>query len=57
MSRNPKTIEVNRSVASALELMERHAITVLPVTTSRGELLGILHLHDLLGKGHIQFTL
>jgi arabinose-5-phosphate isomerase len=37
--------------------MERHAITVLPVTNSRGELLGILHLHDLLGKGHIQFTL
>lgn len=57
MSRNPKTIEVNRSVASALELMERHAITVLAVTTCRGELLGILHLHDLLGKGHIQFTL
>jgi len=57
MSRNPKTIEVKGSVASALELMERHAITVLPVTTSRGELLGILHLHDLLGKGHIQFTL
>ncbi|HVO85060.1 MAG TPA: KpsF/GutQ family sugar-phosphate isomerase [Syntrophobacteria bacterium] len=57
MSRNPKTIEVNRSVAGALEMMERHAITVLPVTNARGKLLGILHLHDLLGKGHIQFTL
>jgi arabinose-5-phosphate isomerase len=57
MTRNPRTIEVNRSVASAIEMMERHAITVLPVTDARGMLLGILHLHDLLGKGHIRFTL
>jgi arabinose-5-phosphate isomerase len=57
MSRNPKTIDVNGSVANALEIMERNEITVLPVGDSQGELLGILHLHDLLGKGHIKFIL
>ena len=57
MTHNPRTIDVNRSIASAIEMMERHAITVLPVTNARGVLLGILHLHDLLGKGHIKFTL
>lgn len=57
MSRNPKTISVNGSVATALETMEKNEITVLPVTGGQGELVGILHLHDLLGKGHIKFTL
>lgn len=57
MSPDPKTIQVNGSVANALEIMERHEITVLPVSGARGELIGILHLHDLLGKGKIKFTL
>ncbi len=57
MSPNPKTIQANGSVANALEIMEQHEITVLPVIGPGGELLGILHLHDLLGKGRIKFTL
>ena len=57
MSPSPKTIQVKGSVANALEIMEQHEITVLPVTSARGELLGILHLHDLLGKGRIKFTM
>ena len=57
MSPNPKTIQVKGSVANALEIMEQHEITVLPVIDAGGELLGILHLHDLLGKGRIKFTL
>jgi len=57
MSPSPKTIQVKGSVANALEIMEQHEITVLPVTSGRGDLLGILHLHDLLGKGRIKFTL
>jgi arabinose-5-phosphate isomerase len=57
MSANPKTIKANSSVANALEIMEQHEITVLPVIGAGGELLGILHLHDLLGKGRIKFTL
>jgi len=57
MSRNPKTIGIHASVADALEVMEHHEITVLPVSGERGELVGIIHLHDLLGKGHIRFSL
>lgn len=56
MTPRPRSIPVNRSVADALELMERHLITVLPVVDDMDRLQGILHLHDLLGKGRIRFT-
>jgi arabinose-5-phosphate isomerase len=56
MTRNPRSIAEDRSVAEALEMMERHLITVLPVLNAGGQLSGILHLHDLLGKGRIRFT-
>jgi arabinose-5-phosphate isomerase len=57
MSNDPKTVYVSGFVADALEIMEENEITVLPVVGPGGELLGIIHLHDLLGKGHIKFTL
>jgi len=57
MSKNPKTVQINGSVAEALEIMEQYQITVLPVVGDKSELLGIIHLHDLLGKGHIKFTM
>jgi len=56
MTPNPRTITIDRSVAEALEIMEQHLITVLPVVDGQDSLQGILHLHDLLGKGLIQFT-
>lgn len=56
MTANPMCITSERSVADALELMEKHLITVLPVISRCGDLAGILHLHDLLGKGRIRFT-
>ncbi len=56
MTKNPKCIQTGRSVAEALEIMERHLITVLPIVDEKDELLGILHLHDLLGKGKIRFS-
>jgi arabinose-5-phosphate isomerase len=34
--------------------MQLHEITVLPVTDNSGRLAGILHLHDLLGKGEFR---
>ncbi|UCG14910.1 MAG: KpsF/GutQ family sugar-phosphate isomerase [Deltaproteobacteria bacterium] len=55
MSPNPKTVQADGSVADALGIMEDHEITVLPVASGQGEIQGILHLHDLLGKGHIRF--
>jgi arabinose-5-phosphate isomerase len=57
MGPNPKTIQAEGSVADALEIMESHEITVLAVVGDKGKLIGIIHLHDLLGKGHIKFTL
>jgi arabinose-5-phosphate isomerase len=57
MTPKPRSILADCSVADALELMEQHLITVLPVVGSDEKLTGILHLHDLLGKGKIRFTL
>ncbi len=56
MTPRPRSISSDLSVAEALEVMERHQITVLPVSNASGGLVGILHLHDLLGKGKIRFT-
>ena len=40
----------------ALNLMESHQITVLPITDETGKILGIVHLHDILGKGQFKFN-
>ena len=56
MTPRPRSIDADRSVADALEMMEQHLITVLPVVDAADHLQGILHLHDLLGKGKIRFS-
>ena len=56
MTPAPRAICADRSVAEALEMMEQHLITVLPVVDTSDRLQGILHLHDLLGKGKIRFA-
>lgn len=43
------------SAADVLNIMENSAITVLPVLDAQGLVLGIIHMHDLLGKGAIKF--
>ena len=40
----------------ALNIMEKHEITVLPIIDGDSRVLGILHLHDILGKGEFQFN-
>ncbi|HUU39414.1 MAG TPA: KpsF/GutQ family sugar-phosphate isomerase [Desulfatiglandales bacterium] len=50
MSISPKTIEENKKVSEALELMENNAITVLPIVDKAKKVIGIVHLHDLLGR-------
>ena len=57
MTPHPQSISAEHSVAEALEVMEQYLITVMPVVDAEGCLQGILHLHDLLGKGRIRFTL
>ena len=40
----------------ALNIMEQHEITVLPIIDSDQRVQGILHLHDILGKGEFKFN-
>lgn len=54
MTRDPITIDGQMQAADALSIMQRHEITVLPIVEER-QLTGILHLHDLLGKGEFRF--
>jgi arabinose-5-phosphate isomerase len=53
MTRNPKIVEADGSVAEALRIMEVKGITSLAVVDSFGRAEGILHLHDILGRGKI----
>ncbi|MDD3472416.1 MAG: KpsF/GutQ family sugar-phosphate isomerase [Syntrophaceae bacterium] len=55
MTQNPLTIDPERKAAEALEVMEHKLITALPVIQN-GSLMGVIHLHDLLGRGQIRFT-
>ena len=56
MSRHPRHIEPDAPAYDALYMMEKHQITVLPVVDARGKISGILHLHDILGKGQFKFN-
>jgi arabinose-5-phosphate isomerase len=51
MTRTPKTIGENVSVAQAVERMQRDEITTLVVADGAGRLMGYVHLHDILGRG------
>lgn len=55
MTPAPKIIEGDLLAADALSIMQKHEITILPVTGDDGRLAGILHLHNLLGKGEFRF--
>jgi arabinose-5-phosphate isomerase len=57
MTRNPVTIASSLMAADALSLMQQHEITVLAVVNEQRDLVGILHLHDLLGKGEFRFLI
>ncbi len=56
MTVNPCTAQPEQAVAELLDIMEARAITVLPVVDSANRLIGVAHLHDLLGKGRIKFS-
>ena len=56
MTRNPKTVHITSPTYDAINIMEQHEITVLPVTDDEGKVKGILHLHDILGKGEFKFN-
>ncbi len=54
MTPSPKMIAEDLLAADALSIMQRHEVTILPVRSQTGKLSGILHLHDLLGKGEFR---
>jgi len=56
MTAQPKTVRDDTLAAEALDVMEKSLITVLPIVSAEGRLCGILHLHDLLGKGSFSFS-
>jgi arabinose-5-phosphate isomerase len=56
MTRNPRRVGPDTPAYDALNLMEKYQITVLPITDSAGRVFGILHLHDILGKGEFKFN-
>lgn len=53
MTADPKTIGPGASAAEALQIMERLGITALPVVDAGHKVLGLVHLHDLLGRGTV----
>lgn len=55
MTENPCAATSDDSAAQVMDLMEQKAITVVPITDS-GKLAGMIHLHDLLGKGLLKFS-
>ncbi|CCK80575.1 KpsF/GutQ family sugar-phosphate isomerase [Desulfobacula toluolica] len=56
MSKNPHTLTSESFLYDALNIMEKYQITVLPIVDKKNRLDGLLHLHDILGKGSFQFN-
>jgi len=51
MTRSPKTIEENTSLAQTIEYMQKDEVTTLIVVNEKNQLKGYVHLHDILGRG------
>ncbi len=55
MTKKPVSITEDNLAADALSIMQRHEITTLPIVRKDQTMLGVLHLHNLLGKGEFRF--
>ena len=55
MTENFRHASKSMRAAEVLDIMEKTAITVLPVLDGDKRPLGMVHMHDLLGKGRIKF--
>ena len=53
MTTRPLTIAPSASAKDALQLMEVRGITSLAVISESGAAIGVVHLHDILGRGQI----
>ncbi|MBC8208910.1 MAG: KpsF/GutQ family sugar-phosphate isomerase [Desulfobulbaceae bacterium] len=58
MVTDPVSIAGTMLAADALSIMQRYEITALPIVDEAdGHVQGVLHLHDLLGKGEFRFLI
>jgi arabinose-5-phosphate isomerase len=51
MTRSPKTISPDKSLADTMAAMQKYEITTFAVVNENGRLDGYIHLHDILGRG------
>jgi arabinose-5-phosphate isomerase len=51
MTEHPKTIDLAAPAVEALALMEKYSITSLLIVGAEAQLIGVLHVHDLLKAG------
>lgn len=56
MTPSPRSVTLDSQACDALNLMEKHQITILPILNHENRIQGILHLHDILGKGEFKFN-
>ncbi len=54
MTADPVSSEANIQAVDALSILQQYEITILPIVGENNELVGILHLHNLLGKGEFR---
>jgi arabinose-5-phosphate isomerase len=55
MTPDPLSISPDATAVEALHIMEEKLITALPVVSDGRKVLGIVHLHDILGRGRVSF--
>ncbi|MEA2101430.1 MAG: KpsF/GutQ family sugar-phosphate isomerase [Thermodesulfobacteriota bacterium] len=55
MTGQPRSIRKDKLAMDALEEMEAHQITSLCVINDTSRICGVVHLHDLLGRGSLEF--
>jgi arabinose-5-phosphate isomerase len=53
MTRDPKTCREDDLAAATLGVMERHGIMAVPVEGAGREIVGVVHLHDLMRAGAV----
>lgn len=56
MTKNPRHALPGNNAAEVIDIMEQKMITVLPVLDEEQRLLGVVHMHDLLGKGQVKIA-
>lgn len=54
MTSDPVSSKANIQAVDALSILQQYEITILPIVGDDKQLIGILHLHDLLGKGEFR---